>query len=94
LDSHLPVHTAVSAIDLKDLLLKIVFRQFRALAEQFPHGLAGQGKALDMTLEVIEFPGVTIDLRFSTLRSSLSACDPRLLINIPKHGFYWFNANK
>jgi hypothetical protein len=46
-----------------------------------------------MPLEVRYRPGVTIDLGFGTLRSSLCACDPRLLISFPKHGFYRFYAN-
>src|SRR5215510_4073398 len=50
LDAHFPIHTAISAIDLENLLLKIVFCQVRAFSQQLPHCLTRQRKALHMPL--------------------------------------------
>jgi len=88
--SYLAIHRPIAAIDLEDLALKILFLQVRALPKKLPHGLAGERKAIDMPPKILERSGGAICLGFGSLGKALCACDFRLLISFPNHGFCGF----
>ena len=57
----LPIHGAISCVDLKNLCLQVLVREADMIPEKLPYDLAGKSQLLEFLLCVV-FPGrKTID---------------------------------